>query len=157
LYPVETKSKGLAAFLSLIFPGLGQLYNGRIGRGLTFILVSIFSIFLMAGLIGFLIYPLVWLYGIVDAYNGAKMINVIAIQRANAAAQQVPPPPQYPPAYQMQQPYPMYPQQGSNAGMVREKETIVREIVKVPCPYCRKLVDITQDKCPNCGAQTYRG
>jgi hypothetical protein len=35
-----------------------------------------------------------------------------------------------------------------------EKETIVREreIVKMPCPYCRTLVSITEGKCPNCGA-----
>lgn len=36
----------------------------------------------------------------------------------------------------------------------QEKETIVkeREIVKMPCPYCRTLVSITENKCPNCGA-----
>jgi hypothetical protein len=36
----------------------------------------------------------------------------------------------------------------------REKETIVREreIVTMPCPYCRTLVRITETRCPNCGA-----
>jgi len=37
-----------------------------------------------------------------------------------------------------------------------EKETIVkeREIVKMPCPYCRTLVSIAENRCPNCGAYT---
>jgi rubrerythrin len=36
----------------------------------------------------------------------------------------------------------------------REKETTIREreIVMMPCPYCKTLVSITEGKCPNCGA-----
>ena len=35
-----------------------------------------------------------------------------------------------------------------------ERETIIREreIVTMPCPYCRTLVNVTERKCPNCGA-----
>lgn len=35
-----------------------------------------------------------------------------------------------------------------------EKEVIIkeREIVVIPCPYCRTLVKITEQRCPNCGA-----
>jgi hypothetical protein len=33
---------------------------------------------------------------------------------------------------------------------VRERE-IIREIVKVRCPYCGNLYDETEDKCPHCG------
>jgi hypothetical protein len=35
-----------------------------------------------------------------------------------------------------------------------ERETIIkeREIVTIPCPYCRTLVSVTERKCPNCGA-----
>jgi len=35
-----------------------------------------------------------------------------------------------------------------------ERETIIREreIVTMPCPYCKTLVSITERKCPNCGA-----
>lgn len=32
-----------------------------------------------------------------------------------------------------------------------EKE-IIREIVKIRCPYCGNLYDENQDKCPTCGA-----
>jgi len=36
--------------------------------------------------------------------------------------------------------------------LVREKETIIREIVQIRCPYCGTLHEETQGKCPNCGA-----
>jgi len=36
--------------------------------------------------------------------------------------------------------------------LVREKETIIKEIVRVRCQYCGKLHDETDNKCPNCGA-----
>jgi hypothetical protein len=36
---------------------------------------------------------------------------------------------------------------------VRERE-IIREIVKIKCPYCGQLYDQKEDKCPNCGART---
>lgn len=38
-----------------------------------------------------------------------------------------------------------------NQPVVREKE-IIREIVKIRCPYCKNLYDEQLDKCPNCGA-----
>jgi hypothetical protein len=34
----------------------------------------------------------------------------------------------------------------------RETITKEREIVTIPCPYCRTLVSVTERKCPNCGA-----
>lgn len=35
-----------------------------------------------------------------------------------------------------------------------EKEIIIkeREVIVIPCPYCRTLVKITEQRCPNCGA-----
>jgi DNA-directed RNA polymerase subunit RPC12/RpoP len=35
---------------------------------------------------------------------------------------------------------------------VAEKE-IIREIVKIRCPYCGNLYDEDQNNCPNCGAK----
>ncbi|TFH04256.1 MAG: hypothetical protein E4H14_15150 [Candidatus Thorarchaeota archaeon] len=29
---------------------------------------------------------------------------------------------------------------------------VVREIVKYPCPYCSVLIEVTQSRCPSCGA-----
>jgi DNA-directed RNA polymerase subunit RPC12/RpoP len=39
-----------------------------------------------------------------------------------------------------------------NQSTVKEKE-IIREIVKIRCPYCGGLYDENMDKCPNCGAK----
>ncbi len=35
-----------------------------------------------------------------------------------------------------------------------QSETIIkeREVIKIPCPYCRALVSLADGKCPNCGA-----
>ena len=35
---------------------------------------------------------------------------------------------------------------------VKEREVIIKEIIKVKCPYCGALVDQGVDRCPNCGA-----
>lgn len=35
---------------------------------------------------------------------------------------------------------------------VKEREIIKEVIVKIRCPYCYKLYEETQDKCPHCGA-----
>jgi len=34
----------------------------------------------------------------------------------------------------------------------KEKEVIIKEIVKVKCRYCGMLVEATLSKCPNCGS-----
>jgi len=34
----------------------------------------------------------------------------------------------------------------------REVKEIIREIVKIKCPYCGMLVESTLSRCPNCGA-----
>ena len=36
----ERKNEGLAAVLSFLFFGLGQIYNGQIGKGILFIVVG---------------------------------------------------------------------------------------------------------------------
>ena len=56
----ETKNPGVAAVLSFLFNGLGQLYNGQIFKGLVLIFLSFLNILfsvLGAILIGF------WLLG----------------------------------------------------------------------------------------------
>lgn len=73
--PVQIKNEGLAAVLSFLFVGLGQIYNGQIGKGILLIIIQIVNVCLMFVFIGFLTYPLVWIYGVWDAYNTAKNIN----------------------------------------------------------------------------------
>jgi len=36
--------------------------------------------------------------------------------------------------------------------VIKEREVIVKEVVKIRCSYCRKLYDESLGKCPNCGA-----
>lgn len=69
------KSPGVAAVLSFFFSGLGQIYNGEIMKGILFIVCGGISILLMWILIGFLLYPIVWIYGMYDAYKTAVKLN----------------------------------------------------------------------------------
>ena len=75
-YPtVAPKNPGLSLAASFFVPGLGSLIAGRIGWG-----VLIFSAYLIACLslfvlIGFLLVPVVWVWGMADAYLGAKSWN----------------------------------------------------------------------------------
>lgn len=72
------KNPILAAFLSFLLPGLGQIYVGKtlFGLGLivlTFI-ISTLAIFLISFL-GIIIYIIVWLYAIYDAYMSAQDVG----------------------------------------------------------------------------------
>jgi len=69
------KNAGLAAVLCFFFTGLGQIYNGQIGKGILFIIIQIINIGLMFVLIGFITYPIVWIWGMIEAYKTAERIN----------------------------------------------------------------------------------
>lgn len=68
--PAEEKSPGLAAVCSLVLPGLGQVYDGKTGRGFAIFFGTVIGFFL-------LIIPglLVWAFGIYDAYSLALQMN----------------------------------------------------------------------------------
>ncbi len=44
-------------------------------------------------------------------------------------------------------------QQDGGAFATKEKVTIIREVVMIPCQYCDGLMDQTAIFCPNCGAR----
>jgi len=71
----EIKSTGIAAIASFVVPGLGQIYCGAIGRGIMILIGAIIAACLMIVLIGFIIYPILWVWNIYDAYTMAKKIN----------------------------------------------------------------------------------
>ena len=84
---IGTKNPGLGAILSLI-PGLGQMYAGKIGRGLLFLIfgipVTVFIAFLLFWLILPLFFPLAfWLWNIFDAYYLCREYNRLLIQSGN--------------------------------------------------------------------------
>lgn len=59
--PAQLKNPWLATALSIIFPGLGQFYNGHPGKGILTLLSF------------WLIIP--WVWSIFDAYSSATTIN----------------------------------------------------------------------------------
>jgi TM2 domain-containing membrane protein YozV len=69
------KSPGLAAVLSFFVCGLGQIYNGQILKGLIFLVAYAVSWMMMWIVVGFITTPVLWIWGIVDAYRTAQRIN----------------------------------------------------------------------------------
>lgn len=72
---VSEKSPGLAAVLSFFWAGLGQIYNGEISKGILLIVAFAISCGLMAVVVGFFTTPILWIYGMVDAYKTAEKFN----------------------------------------------------------------------------------
>lgn len=71
----QPKNAGLAAVLSFLYCGLGQIYNGQIGKGIGFLFLYSFCLLLCLLIIGFILAPVVWIIGIIDAYSTAEGIN----------------------------------------------------------------------------------
>ena len=69
------KNPGLAAVASFFFSGLGQIYNGEILKGVLLMVIQVINVLLMCVVIGLVTYPLVWIYGIWDAYKSAEKFN----------------------------------------------------------------------------------
>lgn len=68
----DNKNIAIATILSVLYPGLGQIYNGEFSKGIMFIVIAVLLIFSMMVLIGFILYPAFWIYNIIDAYHTAK-------------------------------------------------------------------------------------
>jgi len=57
-------------------PGLGQIYNGEIVKGIIItIIVQIINGFLAAIIVGLVTGAIVWIWSIYDAYKTAERIN----------------------------------------------------------------------------------
>jgi len=73
--PKFYKNPTTATILSFFIMGLGQIYNGQIGKGIIFIVLYIISIALVFIIVGFITTPILWIWGMVDANKSAKKIN----------------------------------------------------------------------------------
>ncbi|MFH1374875.1 MAG: hypothetical protein ABII79_13900 [bacterium] len=77
--PVFYKNPGLAAVLSFFYMGLGQIYNGQIAKGIFFIVLYSISIVMLVSIIftviGIITTPIMFIYGMYDAYKSAVKIN----------------------------------------------------------------------------------
>ena len=80
--PVYYKNPGLAAVLSFFWCGLGQNYNGQFAKGVFFVVAYAISVGLMWLLVGLVTTPLLWIYGMYDAYKSAHKINLELAQQA---------------------------------------------------------------------------
>lgn len=69
------KHPGIAAVLSFFWTGVGQIYNGQILKGILLIILQAINGLLMFVLIGFITYPIVWIWGMYDAYKTAERMN----------------------------------------------------------------------------------
>ena len=69
------KSSGLAAVLSFLIIGLGQIYNGEIVKGFLLMFLALISILFWWAVIGFIFTLVLWVYSIYDAHKTAKEIN----------------------------------------------------------------------------------
>ncbi len=70
-YGYSDKSKTAAGLLQLLLsligiPGVGRLYTGHLGLGLGQLVGMIIGYMLMLFLVGFLIVPAFWIWGVVD-------------------------------------------------------------------------------------------
>ena len=76
----EEKNPVLAAVLSFIIPGAGQIYNGQIARGAVFLVVFFINILLAFVLIGVFTQLITVVIAVYDAYNQAQKINAGEVQ-----------------------------------------------------------------------------
>lgn len=72
---IRMKQPWLAILLSIVFTGLGQLYNGQILKGLLFMVIHIGNFVLMHWFVGIITAPVFWVYGLIDALDTAERIN----------------------------------------------------------------------------------
>jgi TM2 domain-containing membrane protein YozV len=75
--PFGPKSPGVALLLSLLLCGAGQMFCGRVGRGLLMLFGSLLLWVVMLGWI-------IWIWSVIDAYSIAKQMNLRYLQRMQA-------------------------------------------------------------------------
>lgn len=72
---VAPKNPGIALLASFFIPGLGSLINGRVGMGIAIFVAYSVAWVLTLVIIGFVLLPAVWVWGMYDAYSSAKSWN----------------------------------------------------------------------------------
>ncbi|TQS82275.1 hypothetical protein A3206_01025 [Candidatus Methanomassiliicoccus intestinalis] len=98
-YQRPLKSAGLAAVLSFLFTGLGQVYVGKIARGIGFIvcgvvialvMMSMITIFISSygavwiiAVIASIVCIAIWIFNVIDAYKLANEYNDVLQQTGN--------------------------------------------------------------------------
>jgi TM2 domain-containing membrane protein YozV len=73
---VAPKSPALALLASFFIPGLGSMMNGEAGKGIGILVGYVISLVLMIVLVGVIGVLAFWVWGMVDAYQGAQRWNL---------------------------------------------------------------------------------
>ncbi|MCB0128919.1 MAG: hypothetical protein KDE58_41925 [Caldilineaceae bacterium] len=87
---VQEKNPTLAAILSVLINGLGQIYNGQVGKGILIIGIQIINALLTSIFIGFFTGAIVYIWSVYDAYTVAKQFNEQNQQQFLANTKQCP-------------------------------------------------------------------
>ncbi|WP_458452920.1 zinc-ribbon domain-containing protein [Methanobrevibacter sp.] len=69
------KNSALAAILSFLIIGLGQIYLGLTKRGIILFVAAIVAGILTLIIVGWILWLLIWVYAIYDAYNSAEKMK----------------------------------------------------------------------------------
>jgi TM2 domain-containing membrane protein YozV len=72
---VAPKNPVLHLVLSFFIPGLGTMLAGKPGQGVLLLAAYIGACLLCLVLIGFVLVPAIWIWGMVDAYKAAQKWN----------------------------------------------------------------------------------
>jgi TM2 domain-containing membrane protein YozV len=72
----SAKQPVISLVLSFVFCGLGQIYNGEVGKGVGFMVAWLVSVVLCFLLIGLFLLPVIFIWNLVDAYQGAERFNL---------------------------------------------------------------------------------
>ncbi len=86
-----------AALLSLLLPGLGQLYLGQTGKVIGLMVAAVISQAAIGVGVGVCLAPLVWGWAIYDAYRGAQPAGATTTEAVLAKVQGETPPAVLPP------------------------------------------------------------
>ena len=74
---LNTKSEALAIVLSILIIGVGQMYMGKIGRGIGILLggITLGIIGIVTFGVGYIVLLILFIWQIIDAYNLCKKYN----------------------------------------------------------------------------------
>jgi TM2 domain-containing membrane protein YozV len=72
---VAPKNPAVSLIVSFFIPGVGSMINGDVGTGVAILILYIVGIGLAFFLIGIPILIGAWIWGMIDAYQGAQRWN----------------------------------------------------------------------------------
>ena len=72
---VAPKNPAVSLLISFFIPGVGSMVNGDVGTGVAILGLYIVGIFLVIFLIGIPLLIAAWIWGLIDAYQGAQRWN----------------------------------------------------------------------------------